>query len=404
MKKILIVLFLVLICTTGCWNYRELDNLAIVGALGIDYDPETKEFITSIQIFNAKKSSAESDSSESTKSPVTFYENRGKTINEAIRYILRESPRRIYGGHLEVTVLGETVLKEKPLEALDFLFRDSESRKDFELVVAKDCSVSDVLKILTPLDNVPSTSLLQNIKMLSDMTGIIPAVSFDRFLYFIYGNGIEPFLPAVTVIGDKEEGSESDNTSSSKPKGNLKLTGTAIFKDNKLVGYLDEKTSMGINFAIGNMKTTIISFPCDDDNYASIELIGSNKYKLKTDIKNNKPIGKVEANIRTALTEINCSINLESSKEMEKVEKMVNKEIKKIIESAIKKVQTEYQSDVFGFGAYLYHNNNKYWQKNKNNWNEVFSTMQVDVKVNAKLIAKGSSVTTVKEILNDQKK
>ena len=56
MKKIIILIFLCLI-TTGCYNYREINDLAIVTALGIE-KKDNKYFVTT-QIVNIKKADSE---------------------------------------------------------------------------------------------------------------------------------------------------------------------------------------------------------------------------------------------------------------------------------------------------------------------------------------------------------
>ena len=79
MKKIKIILILVLtILISGC-SYKELNDLAIASALGIDY--ENNEYIISAQIMELKKQEKEDTSS------ALIYLGKGKTISEALRNI-----------------------------------------------------------------------------------------------------------------------------------------------------------------------------------------------------------------------------------------------------------------------------------------------------------------------------
>ena len=51
MKKIrILILILLLLPLTGCWNYRELEDLAIVSALGIDISDN--DFDISVEAVN----------------------------------------------------------------------------------------------------------------------------------------------------------------------------------------------------------------------------------------------------------------------------------------------------------------------------------------------------------------
>ena len=49
MKKILLVLMCLMMC--GCYDYKELNQISIIGGIGIDYD---NEYIVSLEIINDK--------------------------------------------------------------------------------------------------------------------------------------------------------------------------------------------------------------------------------------------------------------------------------------------------------------------------------------------------------------
>ena len=52
-KKIIIVIFLMAIfplILCGCWNYREIDTLAIVAGMAIDKDPISNKYILTTEI------------------------------------------------------------------------------------------------------------------------------------------------------------------------------------------------------------------------------------------------------------------------------------------------------------------------------------------------------------------
>ena len=59
--KFLIPILLILI--TGCYNYRELNQLAITTGIGIDKGEE-KNYKVTVQVLNTKKTSKEKASSD----------------------------------------------------------------------------------------------------------------------------------------------------------------------------------------------------------------------------------------------------------------------------------------------------------------------------------------------------
>ena len=72
--------------------------------------------------------------------------------------------------------------------------------------------------------------------------------------------------------------------------------------------------------------------------------------------------------------------------------------MKKDLEKAIKKTQTEYKADIFGFGNIIYKNLPKKWEKLENDWNDkYFPKLNINIKTNLKINATGSLVKTIKE-------
>ncbi len=394
--KCIVLLLLIMFSLTGCWNYRELNELAIVGSLGIDYNQETKNFEISAQIFNAKKTSSQSTDG-GIQSPITVYESSAKTIHEALRNVIFNSPKKLYIGHLQTVIISEHFAKNHLANGLDFLFRDPESRKDFNFAIAKDDKPADILKILTPLESIPSTSMLNSIKTNSMIKGSVTPITYDNFLADLYEPGTEAVLPVISISGNEKKGKNMKNIDVSAPKGDLYISGLAVFKKHKFKGYLDEKESIGYNLIMGNIKNTVISFVCDDkDNYASVELI---KAASSVDVKIKKkiPAAKIKLNLEANISEVNCDINLSKPKNVTKLKNKAAKEIKKTVKNTIEVIQTKYNSDIVSFGTYLYLNEYNYWKKNENKWSKIFPKIKSDISVEITLIRKGSIIKTTKE-------
>lgn len=53
-------------------------------------------------------------------------------------------------------------------------------------------------------------------------------------------------------------------------------------------------------------------------------------------------------------------------------------------------LQEEYQSDIFGFGEAIHRSNPEEWNKIKENWDEEFSDLTVNVKVDMKIRLTGT--------------
>ncbi len=106
-KMILLLLILTLLLS-GCWSKRELNELAIVVALGIDKIDD--EYEISIQVVDPSEISSKQPSSG--RSPVVTYHAKGKSVFEAIRRMTTLTPRKPYFSHLQIVVIGQKLAEE----------------------------------------------------------------------------------------------------------------------------------------------------------------------------------------------------------------------------------------------------------------------------------------------------
>ncbi len=396
--KIIIIFLAVLFLTSGCWNYRELTDMSIVGSIGIDYDVNTNMILMTAQIFNPKKSSDGTSSAVSAdESPTTIYKQEAHTIHEALRKMIEFSPHKLYIGHLEVIVISEEVAKNHLKECLDFLFRDPESRKDFIGIISKGSTPFEVQQILTPMETITASNIYQKITSNDKNLSTSVNITYDEFISMNLQEGIDPVLPVVKIM----KGDESDNTNNvdtTYSTSNLIVSEIAVFKGHKLVGYLNDIESEGYNIIHNKMKESVLSFPCDDKgNYAGLEIITS-KTKLKLNKKNE---ANINVKITGALSELNCSVNISKSKNILKLEKYAKKMIEEMLTQTSNKLQKEFNSDALGYGKYLYHNEYEYWNKIKDKWDEIYPNVKTKFKIEVILEKKGSTITSIMEKIND---
>lgn len=387
-KKLIILLLLFLI--TGCWNYRELNDLDIVSALGITKDGD--KFHIYMQIMATKKEG--SDGASSTV-PILTIESTGVTIHDAYRKASLESAKELYIGHTSIVVIDEETAKKGINDLLDFLIRDPESRKQFHILITPKKDIKDVMSILTPIEKFPTDDILSTIKTASKKYGSVTPITYDELVSLVYAEGVETVIPGITVVGEKKDVDDKKNTEKSISNANIKLTGLGVFNKDKFLGYLSAEDSIAYNLIRNNIKGITISAKCDDKNYSTMELA-----KTKTNIEiEEKPHLKVKItlNADANLSEINCKYDLFSSKDRDKLIKIFEKRIAAMISSSIDYVQYNYQSDIFGFGRALHIKNFEKWNELKSDWNNIFKNLDYEIKAKVNFISRGSTLQTMSE-------
>lgn len=387
MKKIIFCLFTLLICS-GCYNYKELNTLAITSAIGIDKSEDG--YKVTAQVVNTQKSGTDNNSSSDPK--VIIYEHTSETIQEALRYIILECPKRLYPNHLQILLIDEEVAKDGITNILDLFFRKSEIQKSFYVLIAKDNSANEILKTLTPLDAIVSSNIQKSLETDSTFLGITELVTFDSLMDSYLNPNKEISLPSITLKGNTKGSDKIENIEQSDSSTKVVLSNMAVFKDDKMLGYLNQKQSIALSFIKNKINSTLVSYKCDG-GYVVVE---TTKSKTSVEIDNEGTF-KISVKGDATINEVSCDIDLESDKEIEKMNKKVNNEVKKNIEDTIEFVKDNYNSDIFNFLDIAYKEKNPLYKRvNKNYYDGEFKKLKVDVDVNIKVIEKGNILRVVK--------
>lgn len=364
MKKINITLLALIISinsilVSGCWNYRDIDKLAIVAGVAVDKGTNGL-FIVTVELVKVSGGKDAKTSSET----VTM---EGKTIFDAVRNGISLSGKKFYWSHAKVIILSKEIASEGVKEVLDWYNRDSETRPDVHILISEEASAKEIFSGQGTTEDIRSfvlDDMIKNQEKLSKAP-IIDLLQFDNDLQ---AEGVSPIIPSITLkqIDDKM-----------LPH----IMGTAIFKSDKLVGFLNGDETKDLMFIKNKVKGgVLIEGPQENDITTPVSLeIFKNKTQVKP-VVNGMDI-KINLIIETtvAIDELGGTENLIDNEGRLRLERSTEKTLKKQIESLIEKVQSEYGVDVFGFGAKLREDKNEVWKDVSSNWEEVFKNLEVDV-------------------------
>ena len=382
MKK-LILLILPLLLLTGCYNYRELNELAI--ATAVEVNKIEDEFHLLVQVANPKNPK---DASSSNQPQFVTYEGKGKTIQEAFRNITKESSTKIYGMHIQLLIITENIAKEELSSMLDFFFRNTEIRKEFYVLVDTTKNDDQLLKILTPVTNLSSQNILNSLETNNKHMGISNLVTFNDLMDIYLDDNKELTLPTIYIEGNYKEGKTEENLKSTEANANLILGNTAIFKDEKLLGYLSKEQSIAVNIINNNVKDVLITHECNKNKYTTEE-ITFDKADIKIDLKKLK----VTINIKGSgyIAEYACEGDLTKEKTINKIKNNLNNYIEKELKKTITEINQKYNTDIYNFKDMIYKQDPNYFNKIKNNYyKEIFNRLTYEINSNIELQGKGN--------------
>lgn len=366
MKKYLIILISLFLF--GCQNYRELNNSAIVSAIGID--KEEDKYIISVQIANTEKTN---DEQETLNNPIVYSSN-GKNISEALNNINLKSPNMLYLGHLQLVLISEKIAKNGVNEITDYFLRSNQINKNFNILIAKNNTPEEILNVPTSLVNFPRGNILGSLEISSTIGGASNNIKFTKFINDLKSKGKNPVMSSINILDSSE-----------KDKKDLQISDMGVFKDDKLVGYLNKDETKGYNFLTNNIDSTIISFMCAKNSNISINLKDENT-KIDFEINNNRPKIIINVSGTANIEESNCDIDIEE------IQNKTNNQIKDLINSTINVVKQDYKTDIFGFGNTIYLKNNSYFKNIEDSWDKYFISLDVKINVNINIETKGNLI------------
>ncbi|GLC89036.1 Ger(x)C family spore germination protein [Lysinibacillus piscis] len=378
-------LLIVSLLLSGCWSKRELNELAIVTALGIDKVDDGFEI--SIQIVEPSEISAKQPSAG--RSPVITYHERGKTVFEAIRKITTLAARKPYFSHLQIVVIGEELAKSNMVDVLDFISRDHEFRNDFNIIVSHEVNAKEVLSILTPIEKIPASKMLNSLQASEKVWGSVLTVNIDDLINTLSNNEESAVISAITMDGSKSLGMSQTNVQQAETSTLLKYIGLAIFKNGQQIGLLNAEDSRGISYLDNKIESTVEIISCPKEGTLTTEITHA-QTKIKGRFEGNMPQLKVQITIEQNVGEVECMLNLGEKKTIEMINKRTEELIHKRIEHTLQILQQDYQVDVLSFGEVLHRKDPEKWKKIKKDWLAIFSEMPIHIEVNVKTQALGT--------------
>jgi spore germination protein KC len=377
-KRFIILLLLVFLTGLlgGCWNRREINEAAIILGTGVDWTADARIRLT-VQIARPSAFGAGGEAGAGGKeSPAWVVWAEGKTIAEAERYLAMKVPREIYWSHSVILVLGEEMAKRGTGTVTNFFHRSREPRETMWLMVTKG-EARDILEThsLLAKTSAQAAGFLTMMK-----TGY--AVQSREFAEMLASKGVQPVVTGVEVKETgKAHGPGQENPPAQKE---VELSGVAVFKEDKLIGWLDEHETRGLLWLKGEIKKGVVTIPSPGEPEKEISIkIRRGHTKIIPEYDGQNLRFNVLINVEGDMVEQQSREDLAKPEKIKALESAMAEEIKERAAVALEKAQWEYGADIFGFGDAFHRKYKKEWRKLKDRWDDEFSRASVDIAVEA---------------------
>ncbi|MEW9670458.1 Ger(x)C family spore germination protein [Ammoniphilus sp. 3BR4] len=385
-KRILGWLSLIfLLLATGCWDRKEIEDTGIVLGLGID-KPETmkteehqpkRHRISLVHQFAVPDPFSAKEGGGAKGNYVNMV-NESSSIFAGIRELATQSERAPSYEHLQVLVISEDIARSIDLnEIINFLMRNTESRRTIKVVIAKGQS-REVFEKPPSIEQIPVLKLHDLIQHTRKTLRMAPDLNLGDFSEKITAK--RSFVVQRVVTSKK----------------GVKISGAAIIKGKsaKMVGWLGEEETEGLNWLSGKGKAGLIEGVDPETGEPIVYEVREMKSQIKPHVRGGRISYTVEISTEGKLRE-DWVIpgNAFEQEFIKKAEKATEKEIKRLAEKAFTKTQKDFKVDVAGFGKKLSIQYPQVWKDVKKDWDSEFSEVPVDIKVKVQIREYGTRGT-----------
>lgn len=384
----LIILVFCLMITSGCWDSIELEERGFVIGVGIDLNEESSDdegALSLSQQFVIPTGSSQGGSGGEGGSGDAFQNivSSGNTIFETVRRVAARTNRSPFYEHIKLIVISEEIAKSTHFpDVLDYFLRYPEMRRGTQVMVTPE-KAGDILGISPKNEKLPAMYIKSISKNNYKNARMVPPTRIGK----IHENllGYESYMIQMIVKLNSEE---------------VKISGQAVFNGytDKLVGFIEEDATEGVNFITGQLKGGLLEAKVKD------EIVVYEMDKVKTKIEPIYEKGKIKfkVDIQTTGTipESYKSFDLLDEEEIQQTEKAIKEKIYEFTDLAISRVRDELKTDIFEFSKKFKTKYPNEWEQMKNDWDigeNYFQQSEIEVNVNAVVDRSGTIIRSTLE-------
>ncbi|MBT9171665.1 MAG: Spore germination protein B3 [Syntrophomonadaceae bacterium] len=411
-KYLLLFLAAVLLLLTGCWSRIEVDKLAIVRCLAIDYLPEASEpYLVTLSVARPAAIPVGDGAGGGGSTATQVFSGTGTSLDLALNNAALSMPRHAYFTHNEVVLIGEEAAKRGLQATVDLVMRFHQLRlTNFLLLVpgiAHDVLLaSGRLEAALPQEIL---GLLERARLSSESDPL----EIYHILRQAVTEGQEAHLAVLRLAPPPEQalpeiaaekqpagqgaqgGGAGQGAEVAPPPEVLSVNGTAVFRDEMLAGFLAPRETRGYLLLAGRIRRGVLSVPdpLAPGKSVSLGILRGNS-KITPRLEAGRLSFLVETELEGDILSQESLENLSTPEMLEKLGTAKAEALKEEMTQTLRRLQ-EMEADIVGFGTILRRRNPQAFQALAGRWPQVFRNLEVDIQVQAHIRRTGLLSRTV---------
>ena len=377
---VLLAIIPLLLLPSGCWDRRETEDLLLVDSIVFGKSNTGGIGQYRISFITAKPSSGGGGqmgigSEGGAAQDVTQWEasSNGFTLEEAIIKFSLRSPRHLYLAHNRIIMFEEDLAKEGISQAVDFLVRSRDIRLRNYVLVIKGHD-PDLLTSSPEFEDTLAGELFSILETSIGEGDYYYPSDLNIIAQGILTNGQDPWAPFIETFSSAQASVRSTNQS-------VIIRGMALFKADRLVGYLDAEETQRFLLLKGLSNSGIydierngrkLSYRYEQAKVRRRLVIEDGHINVHFDIK-----------LKGLLEEIHFYSDL-SEAEIDSLEKSLSAKAEAALLETVNRCK-ELGSDALGIGRLIHSRKLEIWKELSKNWYSIYPEIGIDIDVKAQI-------------------
>lgn len=383
--RILTLYLLVVFLLAGCWDEREIENLAFVSAIAIDLaEEEERETMFEMTEQLIVPTGLETATEPGMGKAYRNLSDVGESIFEINWEIASQENRRINIEHLGLVIVSKELAEEENLLAnvLDVFIRQQFMRRGILLAIA-DGKAKDFLEVKPEHITVPARYITQLLENSESLLASKPLMFGEAQKKLLTNRSYR--VPQLSMV--------SNDT--------IRYDSIAIIQEpkSKLMGTLQINETKGLHLIIGEDIHGTVSTSVGGEAVSYQISESSSEYKLLNEEKEKLTI-RVDIDVTADLMEYFGSVDFYKKENLERFEGILENRIEELADETLTKLQEDLKVDVLDFDEFLRIHHNKLWKEIEDNWDHgenYFSQSEIIINANATLTEPGTSTRVNEE-------
>ena len=404
MKKIFLIVISIssIFLLTGCYDKKEVNNVAYVVSIGIDkseIDPKkisvTFEFVLPLAV--------ESESSLENKTS-TYTTIEASSLYTALNLVNSYISKEINLSHNKLIVFSEEMAINGISEYTSTLAHDRNFRSNMYILISK-CKAKDYIENTSSIFEKNPAKFYDLLFDSYEYTSFSDNSLLNEYIIKSFSNTTQPtaMLGNISITPENNEIDNADISFSQmyQPSnanyvaGNIpkkggpdtELIGLSVFRYSKLVGELTGEETLYYLISNNTFKECNYSIcdPLSTDKNIDFKLSKKNNTDISVTMIDGVPLIKLKANINANILSINLDVNYMNKENLEKLEHELEYILKQNMRNYLYKTAKEFRSDISGFGNKASKNYLTWDKWEESNWLDIYQFSYFDVEFNVNI-------------------